>query len=65
MASVYDLSGPFDVYGAPSNMCTEFAVKELNKAGGLLGKQIVLKAYDCQSDINKGPQYAQAGGAQG
>ncbi|UVO30660.1 ABC transporter substrate-binding protein [Bradyrhizobium arachidis] len=59
IASLYDLSGPFDVYGAPSNMCTEFAVKELNAAGGLLGKQVVLKAYDCQSDINKGPQYAQ------
>ncbi|WP_413992265.1 ABC transporter substrate-binding protein [Labrys okinawensis] len=59
IASLYDLSGPLDVYGVPSNMCTEFAVEELNKAGGLLGKQVVLKAYDCQSDINKGPQYAQ------
>ncbi|WP_439406255.1 ABC transporter substrate-binding protein [Bradyrhizobium sp. DASA03076] len=59
IASLYDLSGPFDVYGAPSNMCTEFAVKELNAAGGLLSKQIVLKAYDCQSHINKGLQYAQ------
>ncbi|MFB6464054.1 ABC transporter substrate-binding protein [Bradyrhizobium tunisiense] len=59
IASLYDLTGPLNVYGAPSNMCTEFAVRELNKAGGLLGKQVILKVYDCQSDVNKGPQYAQ------
>ncbi|RQT14966.1 urea ABC transporter [Burkholderia contaminans] len=59
IASLHDLSGPFAPYGQPSHMCMEFAVKEINKAGGLLGKRIDLKVYDAQSDIKKYPQYAQ------
>ncbi|MGY3034096.1 urea transport system substrate-binding protein [Bradyrhizobium sp. USDA 4354] len=59
IASLHDLSGPFDIYGAPSNLCMKVAVEEINAAGGLLGKKIDLKIYDAQSDINKYPQYAQ------
>lgn len=58
IASLHDLSGPFDIYGAP-NLCMKVAVEGINAAGGLLGKKIELKIYDAQSDINKYPQYAQ------
>jgi branched-chain amino acid transport system substrate-binding protein len=59
VASLHDLSGAVDVYGIPSHMCMKAAVEEINAAGGLLGKQLVLKTYDGQSDIKKYPQYAQ------
>ncbi|MGV3549647.1 urea ABC transporter substrate-binding protein [Rhizobium sp.] len=59
VASLHDLTGPLDIYGAPAHMCMKFAVDEINASGGLLGKQIDLKTYDGQSDIKKFPQYAQ------
>ncbi|WP_459603833.1 urea ABC transporter substrate-binding protein [Bradyrhizobium sp. 5.13L] len=59
IASLHDLTGPLDIYGVPSNLCMKVAVDEINAAGGLLGKKIDLKVYDCQSDIKKYPQYAQ------
>ncbi|QPF90817.1 urea ABC transporter substrate-binding protein [Bradyrhizobium commune] len=60
IASLHDLTGALDIYGVPSNLCMKVAVDEINAAGGLLGKKIDLKVYDCQSDIKKYPQYAQA-----
>lgn len=59
IASLHDLSGPLDIYGVPSNLCMKVAVDEINATGGLLGKKVELKVYDCQSDINKYPQYVQ------
>lgn len=59
IASIHDITGPLSAYGAPSHMCMQFAVDEINAAGGLLGKQIDFKVYDAQSDIQKFPQYAQ------
>lgn len=59
VASLHDLTGPLDIYGAPAHMCMKVAIDEINAGGGLLGKQIDLKVYDGQSDIKKFPQYAQ------
>jgi branched-chain amino acid transport system substrate-binding protein len=59
IASLHDLSGPLNAFGIPSHMCMKFAVEEINAGGGLLGKTIVLKTYDGQSNINMFPQYAQ------
>ncbi|RQR76536.1 MULTISPECIES: ABC transporter substrate-binding protein [unclassified Burkholderia] len=59
IASLHDISGAFNAYSVGANLCMQFAAKELNAAGGLLGKQVVVKVYDAQSDINKYPQYAQ------
>lgn len=59
VASLHDLSGAVDVYGIPSHMCMKVAIDEINAAGGLLGKKIELKVYDCQSNIKNYPRYAQ------
>lgn len=45
-----DLSGDFALCGTYKTHAMELAIKELNEAGGLLGKQLQLIAPDCQSD---------------
>lgn len=45
-----DLSGDFALCGTYKTHAMELAIKELNEAGGLLGKQLELVAPDCQSD---------------
>lgn len=59
IGSLHDLTGPLNAYGAPSHMCMKFAIEEINKNGGLLGKQLDLKVYDGQSDIQMFTRYAQ------
>lgn len=59
VASLHDLSGAVDVYGVPSHLLMQFAIEEINAAGGLLGRRVELVSYDGQSDIGKYPQYAQ------
>jgi branched-chain amino acid transport system substrate-binding protein len=57
-AAILDLSGGLDIYGRPMANCTTMAIEELNAAGGLLGRQIELKMYDAQSNIQFYTQYA-------
>ena len=45
-----DLSGDFSLCGTYKSHAMELAIKEINEAGGLLGKQLELIAPDCQSD---------------
>ena len=45
-----DLSGDFSLCGTYKSHAMELAIKEINEAGGLLGKQLKLIAPDCQSD---------------
>ena len=45
-----DLSGDFALCGTYKTHAMELAIKELNDAGGLLGKKLELIAPDCQSD---------------
>jgi branched-chain amino acid transport system substrate-binding protein len=59
LGAIQDNSGVLDIYGKPMVMATAMAVEEINKAGGLLGRQIELKQYDSQSDIALYTKYAQ------
>ncbi len=59
LGSVLDTSGIFDAYGKPMDMAMRLAVQEINAAGGLLGKQVEVAAYDTQSDMALYSQYAQ------
>ena len=57
-ASILDLSGGLDIYGAPMAETTKMAIDDINAAGGLLGRQVELKLYDAQSNIQLYTQYA-------
>lgn len=59
LGSILDTSGIFDAYGKPMDMAMRLAVNEINADGGLLGKQVVVTAYDTQSDMALYSQYAQ------
>jgi branched-chain amino acid transport system substrate-binding protein len=58
VASILDLSGGLDIYGAPMDVMTRLAVDDINAAGGLLGRQIELRTYDAQSNIQLYTQFA-------
>ncbi len=58
IASILDLSGGLDIYGAPMDVTTRMAVADINAAGGLLGRQVELLTYDAQSNIQLYTQYA-------
>ena len=58
VASIVDVSGGLDIYGKPMYNCINLAVEEMNKAGGLLGREIQLINYDPQSNIQLYTQYA-------
>lgn len=46
----YELSGALATYGASARDGIMLAVEEVNKAGGVLGKQIEIVSYDNKSD---------------
>ena len=58
VASIIDVSGGLDIYGKPMYNSINLAAEEMNKAGGLLGKEIELINYDPQSNIQFYTQYA-------
>lgn len=59
LGSILDTSGNFDAYGKPMDKALRLAVDEINKAGGLLGKQVEVVSYDTQSNMALYSQYAQ------
>lgn len=58
VGSLFDETGPLNIYGASMADATKLAIKSINEDGGVLGKQLELKAYDTQSDVAKYTQYA-------
>lgn len=54
-----DLSGDLSVYGRPKHLGPELAVKQINAAGGVLGKQLEIVSYDGQSDVKRTQELAQ------
>ncbi len=58
MAGIHDASGGLDIYGLPMIKTLEFAVGEINEAGGLLGREVQLINYDPQSNIQLYTQFA-------
>ncbi|MEP2642498.1 ABC transporter substrate-binding protein [Roseobacter sp.] len=59
LGSLHDLSGPLAATGEPMVYATQLAVKEINAAGGLLGREVELINYDTQSNIQLYSQFAQ------
>lgn len=59
LGSLLDGSGALGLEGKRMIETTEYAVEQLNKAGGLLGRPIQLIAYDTQSSMQLYTQYAQ------
>ncbi|GJD48571.1 hypothetical protein OPKNFCMD_1293 [Methylobacterium crusticola] len=59
LGSLLDGSGALGLEGKRMIETTEYAVDLINKAGGLLGRQIKLIAYDTQSNMQLYTQYAQ------
>ena len=59
LGSLLDGSGPIGLSGARMIQTTQYAVAQLNAAGGLLGRQIQLINYDTQSSMQLYSQYAQ------
>jgi len=58
VGSLLDETGPLNIYGSSMADATELAIKSINEDGGVLGRQLELKAYDTQSDVAKYTQYA-------
>jgi branched-chain amino acid transport system substrate-binding protein len=58
VVGIHDASGGLDIYGKPMVATLEYAVDEVNAAGGLLGRPIRLINYDPQSNIQLYTQFA-------
>lgn len=58
VVGIHDTSGGLDIYGQPMVACLDYAVSELNEAGGLLGRPVQLINYDPQSNIQLYTQFA-------
>lgn len=58
VGGLHDLSGAIDSTGVPMNQVFQLAIKEINEAGGLLGKQVEAVIYDPQSNMSLYSQYA-------
>ncbi|MEI4472075.1 urea ABC transporter substrate-binding protein [Frigidibacter sp. MR17.24] len=58
VGGLHDLSGALDAVGVPMNQVFQMAIKEINEAGGLLGKQVEAVVYDPQSNMSLYSQYA-------
>lgn len=58
LGSLLDTSGNFDAYGKPMDMAMRLAVSQINAAGGLLGREVEVVAYDTQSDMALYTQYS-------
>ncbi|MCG6911437.1 MAG: ABC transporter substrate-binding protein, partial [Deltaproteobacteria bacterium] len=54
-----DFSGPYSFYDAPVRNGAEFAIEEINKAGGVLGRKLELVARDCRNEQGLGVRLAE------
>ncbi len=59
VGSMYDLSGGLEAAGKPMFDVLNFAVGEMNDAGGLLGRPIKVISFDTQTNMQLYAQYAQ------
>ncbi|ANT62273.1 urea ABC transporter [Salipiger sp. CCB-MM3] len=58
IGGLHDLSGAIDSSGIPMNQAMQYAVAQINEAGGLLGRQVEAVTYDPQSNMSLYSQYA-------
>jgi branched-chain amino acid transport system substrate-binding protein len=54
-----ELTGDVSIYGVPEKVAFQMAVEEINKAGGINGKQVELVVYDNAYDATKAVANAQ------
>ena len=54
-----DHSGDFALIVKPKTLGYETAIKEINDAGGVLGRQLEMVFYDGQSDVKRHQELAQ------
>lgn len=59
VASMFDLTGNLNIYGVQQMNVSKYAIEAINEKGGVLGKKLVLHAYDTQSKIELYSRYAQ------
>lgn len=59
VASMFDLTGNLNIYGVQQMNVSKYAIEAINAGGGVLGKKLVLNAYDTQSKIELYSRYAQ------
>ena len=57
VGAIYDLSGPLQGFGQNQWRCAKMAIDDINASGGLLGKQLEVKTYDSQSQMQFYNQY--------
>jgi branched-chain amino acid transport system substrate-binding protein len=58
IGSLHDLTGGLNIYGIQQAQGLKLAVDDINKNGGILGKQVEIVEYDTQSELSKYTQYA-------
>src|SRR5207248_8057687 len=58
VCSILDATGPINIYGKPMIDSTKLAITDINKHGGVAGKQLKLIQYDGQSSNDKYTQFA-------
>lgn len=59
VASMFDLTGNLNIYGVQQMNVSKYAIDAINQNGGVLGKKLVLNAFDTQSKIELYSRYAQ------
>ena len=50
LGAMFEKTGPVSAYGSAESNGVKLAVKEINEAGGVLGKQLEVVEYDTKSD---------------
>ena len=59
VGALHDSSGSHSIYGKEMDDAVKLAVEEINAAGGVLGRQINLSAFDTGSNMQNYAQFAQ------
>lgn len=54
IGSIQDLTGTASELGKANAWSVEYAVREINKAGGINGRELELHTVDCKNDLNEG-----------
>lgn len=59
VGALHDSSGSHSIYGKEMDDAMKLAVEEINEAGGVMGRQINLTAFDTGSNMQNYAQFAQ------
>src|SRR5262245_6847727 len=59
VGAMHDRTGSHGIYGKEMDDGVKFVVEEINAAGGVMGKQLQLTAFDTGSNMQNYAQYSQ------